>query len=103
MGPPFVKNSRFVLTPAPADEKTPGGSDRYVRDTATGEAYVIAGTIANDLVSADNRLIEREFHDFGEAFHDLHRGFVGGYHHDRVAQRRLRILGEQTQGNRGQG
>jgi hypothetical protein len=47
-------------------EKTPGGSDRYVRDTATGEAYVIAGTIANDLTSADNRLIEREFHDFGD-------------------------------------
>jgi len=47
-------------------EKTPGGSDRYARDTATGEAYVIPGLIANDLTSADNRLIEREFHDFGE-------------------------------------
>ena len=47
-------------------EKTPGGSDRYVRDTATGEAYVISGTIANDLTSADNRLIERDFHDFGD-------------------------------------
>jgi uncharacterized protein DUF4340 len=47
-------------------EKTPGGSDRYVRDIETGEAYVIAGTIANDLTSADNRLIEREFHDFGD-------------------------------------
>jgi hypothetical protein len=47
-------------------EKTPGGSDRYVRDTATGEAYVISGTIANDLTSADNRLIEREFHNFGD-------------------------------------
>jgi hypothetical protein len=47
-------------------EKTPGGSDRYVRDTTTGEAYVIAGLIANDLTAADNRLIEREFHDFGD-------------------------------------
>jgi hypothetical protein len=47
-------------------EKTPGGSDRYVRDTSTGEAYVITGLIANDLTSADNRLIEREFHDFGD-------------------------------------
>jgi hypothetical protein len=47
-------------------EKTPGGSDRYVRDTVTGEAYVISGTIANDLTSADNRLIEREFHAFGD-------------------------------------
>jgi Domain of unknown function (DUF4340) len=47
-------------------EKTPGGSDRYVRNTATGEAYVISGSIANDLTAADNRLIEREFHDFGD-------------------------------------
>lgn len=47
-------------------EKTPGGSDRYVRDTASGEAYVIPGAIANDLTSADNRLIERDFHDFGD-------------------------------------
>ncbi len=47
-------------------EKTPGGSDRYVRDPESGEAYVIAGSIANDLTSADNRLVEREFHDFGE-------------------------------------
>jgi Domain of unknown function (DUF4340) len=47
-------------------EKTPGGSDRYVRDTSTGEAYVIPGSIANDLTSADNRLIEREFHAFGD-------------------------------------
>lgn len=47
-------------------EKTPGGSDRYVRNPETGEAYVIAGTVANDLASADSRLIEREFHDFGD-------------------------------------
>ncbi|HVZ33509.1 MAG TPA: DUF4340 domain-containing protein, partial [Polyangiaceae bacterium] len=47
-------------------EKTPGGSDRYVRDPATGEAYVIPGSIANDLSSADSRLIERDFHDFGD-------------------------------------
>ncbi len=47
-------------------EKTPGGSDRYVQDPETGEAYVMAGSIANDLQSADSRLIEREFHDFGD-------------------------------------
>jgi len=47
-------------------EKTPGGSDRYVRDPDSGNAYVIAGSIANDLTSADNRLIERDFHDFGD-------------------------------------
>jgi hypothetical protein len=47
-------------------EKTPGGSDRYVRNTSTGEAYVIPGSIANDLTAADNRLIERDFHSFGD-------------------------------------
>jgi len=47
-------------------EKTPGGTDRYVRNPETGDAYVIAGTIANDLASADSRLVEREFHDFGD-------------------------------------
>jgi hypothetical protein len=47
-------------------EKTPGGSDRYVQNTETGEAYVMAGSIANDLQSADSRLVERDFHDFGD-------------------------------------
>jgi len=47
-------------------EKTPGGSDRYVQNPETGEAYVMAGSIANDLQSADSRLIERDFHDFAD-------------------------------------
>ena len=47
-------------------EKTPGGNDRYVQNLETGEAYVMAGSIANDLQSADSRLIERDFHDFGD-------------------------------------
>ena len=47
-------------------EKTPGGSDRYVQNPETGEAYVISGSIANDLQSADSRLVERDFHDFGD-------------------------------------
>jgi hypothetical protein len=47
-------------------EKTPGGSDRYVRDPESGEAYVIGGSIANDLSAADSRLVERDFHDFGD-------------------------------------
>jgi hypothetical protein len=47
-------------------EKTPGGSDRYVENPETGEAYVMAGSIANDLQSADSRLIERDFHDFAD-------------------------------------
>lgn len=47
-------------------DKTPGGSDRYVRDADSGEAYVIPGSITNDLIAAENRLVERDFHDFGE-------------------------------------
>jgi Domain of unknown function (DUF4340) len=47
-------------------EKTPGGSDRYVQNLETGEAYVMTGSIANDLQSADSRLIERDFHDFAD-------------------------------------
>lgn len=47
-------------------EKTPGGSDRYVQNPETGEAYVMTGSIANDLQSADSRLIERDFHDFAD-------------------------------------
>jgi hypothetical protein len=47
-------------------EKTPGGSDRYVQNPETGEAYVMAGSIANDLQSADSRLVERDFHEFGD-------------------------------------
>lgn len=45
-------------------DKTPGGNDRYVKRPDTGDGYVIAGGIVDDLMSAENRLLEREFHDF---------------------------------------
>lgn len=43
---------------------TPGGSDRYVRDDASGEVYAIDGEVVRDLESADSRLVERELHDW---------------------------------------
>jgi hypothetical protein len=41
---------------------TPGGSDRYARDPDRGVVYVIAGDVARSLLSAESRLVEREFH-----------------------------------------
>jgi hypothetical protein len=43
---------------------TPGGSDYYVKDAATGDAYVVAGSIYRDLSSADSRLVEHNLHGF---------------------------------------
>lgn len=45
---------------------TPGGSDRYVRDPASGEVYVIKGDVVRDLDAADARLVERELHEWKE-------------------------------------
>jgi hypothetical protein len=46
---------------------TPGGSDRYVREPASGEVYVIKGDIVRDLDAADARLVERELHEWKES------------------------------------
>ncbi len=43
---------------------TPGGSDRYARDPASGEVYVIKGDIVRDLDAADARLVERDLHEW---------------------------------------
>jgi hypothetical protein len=45
-------------------DKTPGGNDRYVKNPESGEAYVIPGSIVDDLTSAESRLVERDFHSF---------------------------------------
>lgn len=45
---------------------TPGGADRYVRDEATGEVYVLKGDVYRDLDSADQRLVERDLHEWKE-------------------------------------
>jgi hypothetical protein len=43
---------------------TQGGGDRYVRDPATTEVYVIEGDILRDLETADSKLVERELHEW---------------------------------------
>jgi hypothetical protein len=43
---------------------TPGGSDYYVKDAATGNGYVVAGSIYRDLTSADQKLVEHNLHGF---------------------------------------
>lgn len=46
---------------------TPGGSDYYVTDPTSGDAYVVAGSIFRDLTSADQRLLERNLHGFEDS------------------------------------
>jgi hypothetical protein len=41
---------------------TPGGADRYVREEASGEVFVLKGETLRSLDSADSRLIERDLH-----------------------------------------
>jgi hypothetical protein len=42
---------------------TPGGADRYAR-LDTGEVYAIPGSIAQNVMFAESRLVERELHGF---------------------------------------
>jgi hypothetical protein len=46
---------------------TPGGSDRYVREAASGNVYVLRGEPFRTLESADSLLLERELHQWKEA------------------------------------
>ena len=46
---------------------TPGGGDRYARDAATNEVYVLKGEPLRSLESADSLLIERELHEWKDA------------------------------------
>lgn len=46
---------------------TPGGTDRYARDQATGNAYVVSGNILRDLTSADQRLLDHRMHAWEDA------------------------------------
>lgn len=46
---------------------TPGGSDRYVRDPANGEVYVVKGQIFRDVDTAESALMERELHEWKDA------------------------------------
>ncbi|MBK8257481.1 MAG: DUF4340 domain-containing protein [Polyangiaceae bacterium] len=43
---------------------TPGGGDRYVRDPANGEVYVIKGEVFSKVDTADSALMERDLHEW---------------------------------------
>ena len=43
---------------------TPGGGDRYVKDPASGEVYVLKGEPLRSLESAESSLLERELHEW---------------------------------------
>ncbi len=45
---------------------TPGGGDRYVKDPASGEVYVLKGEPLRSLESAESSLTERELHKWKE-------------------------------------
>lgn len=45
-------------------ERAPGGTDRYARNAATGEVYVLSGEAIGDLEGADLRLMERDLHEW---------------------------------------
>lgn len=43
---------------------TPGGGDRYAKDTETGNVFAIPGDVARSLQFAESRLVERNLHAF---------------------------------------
>lgn len=51
--------------------KTPGGTDIYVREAKSGEAYVVPGSIARDLSAAESSLVERDLLGFEQG--DVHK------------------------------
>jgi hypothetical protein len=62
------KESTIIVTVAGREHKlvvgdnAPGGSDSYVLDPASGEAYVVKADFVRDLDMADSRLMERDLH-----------------------------------------
>ncbi|MCA9592655.1 MAG: DUF4340 domain-containing protein [Myxococcales bacterium] len=55
-----VSGKQHVLT---LGGTTPGGADRYAQ-LDSGEVYAVPGSIAQNLMFADSRLVERELHGF---------------------------------------
>jgi Domain of unknown function (DUF4340) len=45
----------------------PGGGDRYVRDGASSEVYVVKGDAIRNLESAESLLLERDLHEWKDA------------------------------------
>jgi hypothetical protein len=63
---------------------TPGGGDRYVRDPASNEVYVVKGDPLRNLESADSLLLERDLHEWKDT--DVSRAHIeaGGKSRDLV-------------------
>jgi hypothetical protein len=45
---------------------TPGGNERYAKEVASGSVYAVPGDIAQGMLGAESRLLERELHGFEE-------------------------------------
>jgi hypothetical protein len=43
---------------------TPGGQERYARHVASNTIYAVASDLAQSLIGAESRLLERDFHGF---------------------------------------
>ncbi len=43
---------------------TPGGQERYAREPKSGAVYAVTGDLAQDLLSAESKLLERNLHGF---------------------------------------
>jgi len=45
---------------------TPGGQERYAKDVKSGAVYAVAGDLAQSMLGAESRLLERDLHGFQE-------------------------------------
>jgi len=63
---------------------TPGGGDRYARDAASGEVYVLKGEPVRNLESADSLLLEHDLHDWKDPVVSRARITAGGKARDLV-------------------
>ena len=67
------KETSFTVTVSGLERKlfvgdtAPGGTDSYVVDANSSQAYVVRGDFVKDLESADTKLAERELHAWKEA------------------------------------
>jgi hypothetical protein len=43
---------------------TPGGQERYAKEGASGAVYAVTGEIAQNMIGAESRLLERDLHGF---------------------------------------
>jgi hypothetical protein len=43
---------------------TPGGQERYAKEVSSGTVYAVTGDIAQNMIGAESRLLERDLHGF---------------------------------------